>query len=495
MQIRAPRALQSETKLIFELSRSGRNGYQAPTAVSADLDVSPPESLLRAVPPRLPEVSENTVMRHYTNLSVRNHHIERDFYPLGSCTMKYNPRVNELVAAMPGFAAIHPLQPAITCQGALQVEYDLSRALADVSGMDTVTLQPAAGAQGELTALLMFRAYHLKHGGNPRKRVIIPDSAHGTNPASIIIAGYEVVELRSGSDGLTDVEALRKALNEDVAALMITNPNTLGLFESRISEITKMVHDVGAFVYMDGANLNALMGICRPGDMGFDACHINLHKTFSTPHGGGGPGAGPVAVKAKLAPFLPLPIACEADGRYFWDWERPDTIGHVHTFFGNFGMHVRALTYILSMGRNGLQQISETAIINANYLRAKLQDIYAVAFNEPCMHEVVFSGSRQKARGIKTLDLAKRLLDYGMHPPTVYFPLIVSEALMVEPTESESKETLDEFIDVLRRINKEVDDTPEILKSAPHTTPVRRLDEVAAARALDINYFKERPAV
>lgn len=490
--IRNARQLQSETKLIFELSRSGRRGYQTPAVSQSFADADLPQELRREIPPRLPEVTENTVMRHYTNLSVRNHHIERDFYPLGSCTMKYNPRVNELVAGLPGFSAVHPLQPAVTCQGALQVQYDLSRALEEVSGMDAVTLQPAAGAQGELTALLMFRAYHMQNSGTPRKRVIIPDSAHGTNPASIVIAGYEVVELRSGPNGLTDVAALKQALSEDVAALMITNPNTLGLFESQIGEITKRVHDVGGLVYMDGANLNALMGISRPGDMGFDACHINLHKTFSTPHGGGGPGSGPVAVKAALATYLPTPIVTEHNGSYAWDWERPDSIGHVHTFFGNFGMHVRALTYILSMGRNGLKEISENAIISANYLRAKLQDVYAVAFDAPCMHEVVFSGSRQKARGARTFDIAKRLLDYGMHPPTVYFPLIVSEAMMVEPTESESKETLDEFIDVMRRIDGEIDSAPELFKSAPHTTPVRRLDEAAAARILDINYFKDR---
>ncbi|RPH94608.1 glycine dehydrogenase subunit 2 [candidate division KSB1 bacterium] len=485
-------ALQSETPLVFELSRAGRTGY--------DLPKYPPElqptaalgNLARKKAPRLPEMSENQVVRHYTNLSVRNHHIDKDFYPLGSCTMKYNPKVNEQMASLPGFSALHPLQPAVTCQGALEVVYLLSRALAEISGLPAVTLQPCAGAQGELTALLMFRAYHIKHHGKPRRRVIIPDSAHGTNPASIVIAGYEVQELPSGSDGLVDLNALKNVLDDDVAALMITNPNTVGLFESRIAEITKMVHGVGGLVYMDGANLNALLGIARPGDMGFDACHINLHKTFSTPHGGGGPGSGPVAATSALEPFLPTPVVRENDGTYSWDWNRPDSIGHVHAFFGNFAMQVRALTYILSMGRDGLRQTSEAAILNANYLRVKLEGAYEVPYNTPCMHEVVLSGDRQKARGARTADIAKRLLDYGFHPPTVYFPLIVHEALMIEPTESETKETLDEFIDVMLKIDGEITANPQLLHDAPHTTPVRRLDEAAAARSLDIRYFKDR---
>jgi glycine dehydrogenase subunit 2 len=437
-------------------------------------------------------VSENLVMRHYTNLSTRNHHIERDFYPLGSCTMKFNPRVNEEMASLAGFAFLHPLQPAVTCQGALEVEFELAKALAEVSGMHAVTLQPSAGAQGELTALLMFRAYHIKTQGSPRKKVIIPDSAHGTNPASIVIAGYEVVELPSGPDGLVDVEGLKKALDEDVAALMITNPNTLGLFESRIAEITKLVHQVGGLVYMDGANLNALLSIARPGDMGFDACHINLHKTFSTPHGGGGPGSGPVAVNAKLEPFLPSPVVVKAGDKFEWNWNRPDSIGPMHTFFGNFGVHVRALTYILAMGGNGLKAVSEAAIINANYVRVKLEKAFEVPFDRACMHEVVLSGDRQKAKGAKTLDIAKRLLDYGFHPPTVYFPLIVHEALMIEPTESESRETLDDFIDGMLQISAEADENAQLLRDAPHTTPVRRLDEALAARNLDIRYYKKR---
>jgi glycine dehydrogenase subunit 2 len=486
------RTLQSETPLIFELSHAGRTGCEIPEFPGNITTQMLPDALRRRSKLRLPEVTENAVMRHYTNLSVRNHHIDRDFYPLGSCTMKYNPRVNEQAAAHPGFAALHPLQPAVTIQGALQVVYDLSRALAEISGMDAVTLQPSAGAQGELTALLMFRAFHVKHEGKPRKTIIIPDSAHGTNPASIVIAGYEVVQLASGRDGLVDLDALKRALSTDVAGLMITNPNTLGLFETRVQEICQAVHDVGALVYMDGANLNALLGISRPGDMGFDACHINLHKTFSTPHGGGGPGSGPVAVKSALTPFLPTPVIMHKDDLFQWDWERPDSIGHMHTFFGNFGIFVRALTYILSCGRDGLREASEAAVLNANYLKAKLSKAYDLPYMSPCMHEVVLSGDRQKEKGVRTADIAKRLLDYGFHPPTVYFPLIVHEALMIEPTESESKETLDEFVETMLVIDREATENPDLLHNAPHTTPVRRLDEAAAARALDIRYFKDR---
>jgi glycine dehydrogenase subunit 2 len=484
-------SLQSETQLIFEISSPGRHGYDVPESCPEFEAISVPKLRRRTVAPRLPEVTENLVVRHYTNLSVRNHHIDRNFYPLGSCTMKYNPKINDELAALRGFGSIHPLQPYQTVQGALELADLLSKALLEITGMDAITLQPAAGAQGEMTALLMFRAYHLKHEGHPRRRVIIPDSAHGTNPASIALAGYEVTELKSGADGLTDIAALKAALGPDVAALMITNPNTVGLFEARIKEIIDLVHGVGGLVYMDGANLNALLGISRPGDMGFDACHMNLHKTFSTPHGGGGPGSGPVAIKKHLEPFLPKPVLVRMGDRLTWDWKRPDTIGNVHTFYGNFGMHVRALTYILSLGGDGLRAISENAIINANYLRVKLGGAYEVAYDRPCTHEVILSGDRQKARGAKTLDIAKRLLDYGIHPPTVYFPLIVHEALMIEPTESESRETLDEFVEVMLRIDAEISENPDLLKKAPYTTPVRRLDEAGAARNLNIRYKAE----
>lgn len=482
--------LQSETSLIFELSRPGRVGFQATATPAAIPSIDIPANLRRKSAPRLPEVTENTAVRHYTNLSVRNHHIDRDFYPLGSCTMKYNPKVNDELSAHPGFAAISPKQSDASAQGAMELMHELSAALIEITGMDSITLQPAAGAQGEQTALLMFRAYHEQHSGGPRKAVIIPDSAHGTNPASIVNTGYEVIQLPSAANGLMDVSALKQMLNDDIAALMITNPNTLGLFETNILEIIDLVHQAGGLVYMDGANLNAMLGIVRPGDMGFDACHINLHKTFSTPHGGGGPGSGPVAIKKKLEPFLPTPVLMSANGQFHWEWNRPDSIGNVHSFYGNFGMHVRALAYILSMGCDGLRSVAENSIINANYLRVKLADSYKIEHDVPCMHEVIISGSRQKARGIRTHDIAKRLLDYGVHPPTVYFPLIVPECMMIEPTESESRETLDDFVNIMKTIDKEIDEHPEELLSAPHMTPVRRLDEAAAARSLDIRFHE-----
>lgn len=487
---RNQQSLQSETNLVFELSREGRIGFQTPPTPDTLPKFELPMEFRRDSAPRLPEVTENTAVRHYVNLSARNHHIDRDFYPLGSCTMKYNPKINDEMAALPGFAGLSPWQPAPTVQGALHLLDELSDALLEITGMDKITLQPAAGAQGEFTALLMFRAYHLMNG-NVRKRVVIPDSAHGTNPASIVLAGYNVTQLPSDSSGLMDIEALKRTLDEDVAGLMITNPNTIGLFESNIVKIIDLVHSAGGLVYMDGANLNALMGISRPGDMGFDACHMNLHKTFSTPHGGGGPGSGPVAVKEKLARFLPIPVL-KKDGNVFnWDWNRPDTIGSVHTYYGNFGMHVRALAYIRSLGGNGLRSISENAIINANYLRKKLSPTYQIYIDKPCMHEAVFSGNYQKAKGVRTTDIAKRLLDYGIHPPTVYFPLIVPECLMIEPTESETKETLDEFVDVMLQIDREATDSPDLLKNAPFTTPVRRLDEAGAARNLQIRYYND----
>ncbi len=483
-------SLQKESALIFELSRTGRTGFQVPPTPDDFPNFAVPDNLARKPLPRLPEVSENAVVRHYVNLSTRNHHIDRDFYPLGSCTMKYNPKVNDDMAALHGFAGLNPWQSGLMVQGAMQVMNELSDALLEVTGMDNITLQPAAGAQGEFTALLMFRSYH-QANGNPRKRIIIPDSAHGTNPASIILAGYNVTQLPSDANGLMDIEALKRSLDEDVAGLMITNPNTLGLFESNIAKIIELVHDAGGLAYMDGANLNALMGISRPGDMGFDACHMNLHKTFSTPHGGGGPGSGPVAIKAKLARYLPVPVLAAKEDVLVWDWDRPDSIGSVHTFYGNFGMHVRALTYIKSLGGDGLRAISDNAIINANYLRKKLSPTYQIFVDKPSMHEAVFSGNLQKAKGVRTTDIAKRLLDYSIHPPTVYFPLIVPECLMIEPTESETRETLDEFVEVMLQIDREASETPELLKNSPYTTPVRRLDEAGAARNLNIRYFDE----
>ena len=477
--------------LIFEESKPGRKGYTLP-----ELDINKiqngliPQRFLRNEPPALPEVSEGMVVRHFVNLSTQNHHVDKGFYPLGSCTMKYNPKVNEYTARLTGFADLHPFQPSATAQGAIRLMRELSRALCEISGMQAITLQPAAGAHGELTALLMIRAYHT-HNGNPRKKVLIPDSAHGTNPASIISAGYETVKVQSDQYGLIDIEALKIALDENTAAFMITNPNTLGIFECGIQEIAAIVHDAGAMLYMDGANMNALLGIARPGDMGFDAVHLNIHKTFSTPHGGGGPGSGPVAVCDKLEPFLPIPIIDVKEEGFIWEWDRPLSIGRVGSFYGNFGVFVKAYTYILMMGSEGLTKASLAAIINANYLKKKLIEHYDLPFDRNILHEVVFSGSRQAKRGIKTREIAKRLLDYGFHAPTIYFPLIVPEALMIEPTETETKETLDAFAQAMIEIDREINDNPQIVKTAPHTTPVKLLDETAANRNLRLRYAKE----
>jgi len=478
-------------QLIFELGHPGRKGVDLPDIDVPRKDDLIPESYRRKIAARLPEVAENEVVRHYTHLSQLNHHVDKAFYPLGSCTMKYNPKINEEMAALPEFANLHPLQSEDTIQGALQLMVELSEALCEIVGLPAITLQPAAGAHGELTGLLIMRAYH-ESKGKPRTTVIIPDSAHGTNPASIVIAGYQVVQIPSNPNGLVDLEALKKAVTDDTAAFMITNPNTLGLFEKQVCDISKVIHDAGSLLYMDGANMNALMGIARPGDMGFDVVHLNLHKTFSTPHGGGGPGSGPVAVKPLLEPFLPYPRVIRKGDRYGWKAPRKTAIGRMHSYQGNFGMFVRALAYIRRMGALGLRQASDDAILNANYLRVKLQDILDLPYNTGCMHEVVFSANRQKARGVRATDIAKRLLDFGMHAPTVYFPLIVPEALMIEPTETESRQSLDRFIEAMRQIDREVDEAPEMLHEAPHTTPVSRLDEAGAARNLDINFFASR---
>jgi glycine dehydrogenase subunit 2 len=472
---------------IFSRSRPGRRAYTLP---APDVPVLKPEDvipagLLRKTPPALPEVSEPEIVRHFVNLSVLNHHVDRDLYPLGSCTMKYNPKVGEDVAAYSGFVGLHPLLPEDLVQGALRVIYDLGSALCEITGMDDVTMAPAAGAHGEFTGMLMIRAYH-EARGKPRRKVLIPDSAHGTNPASVTTVGYQTVEVTSGADGRIDVEALKAHLDDEVAAIMITNPNTLGIFETRICEIAGLVHDAGGLVYMDGANMNALLGISRPGDFGVDVAHLNLHKTFSTPHGGGGPGSGPVVVKSLLSPFLPVPVVIEDGGTLRLEAERPKSIGRVHTFYGNFGVIIKAYCYILMTGASGLREVAENAIINANYLLAKLRDTYKVPYGGVCKHEFVLSGKDRLARGVRTNDIAKRLMDYGFHPPTVYFPLIVEEALMVEPTETESKETLDEFVDALKSISEEIDTEPDKVKGAPLTTPVRRVDEALAARTLDV---------
>lgn len=475
--------------LIFELSQAGRTAYALPECdvpqTSAEQLV--PASFLRAIPAALPEVYEVDVIRHYTALSRRNFGVDNGFYPLGSCTMKYNPKINEDVARFPGFAKIHPYQDESSIQGALELLYNLQNDLAEVTGMDCVTLQPAAGAHGEWTGLMMIRAYH-ESRGDRRTKVIVPDSAHGTNPASATVAGFETVTIKSLSNGLVDLDALREVVGSDTAALMLTNPNTVGLFEKDIVEIANIVHEAGGLLYYDGANANAILGIARPGDMGFDVVHLNLHKTFSTPHGGGGPGAGPVGVKQKLVPFLPTPIVDRReDGTFYLDSNYPQTIGRVKGFYGNFGILVRAYTYIRTLGPEGLRKVSEYAVLNANYMMRRLAPYYDLAFDTHCKHEFVLSGKKHKKHGVRTLDIAKRLLDFGYHPPTVYFPLIVEECIMIEPTETESKETLDEFIETMIRIAREAEESPETVVNAPHTTVVTRLDEALAARKPVLN--------
>lgn len=440
-----------------------------------------PESLLREEIPGFPELGELEVLRHFTRLSQRNFAIESQFYPLGSCTMKYNPKVNEVVARLPGFAQIHPLAPVEFLQGAMELLYDLERMLLEISGMDSISLQPSAGAQGELTGLMLIRAY-LTEKGNPRTRIIVPDTAHGTNPASSTLCGYDVVQISSTAQGVIDPGTVAKVMDEDVAALMITNPNTLGLFEKDIEAIAAVVHSKGGMVYLDGANLNALMGIAKPGHMGVDVLHMNLHKTFSTPHGGGGPGAGPVAVKEGLSDYLPVPRIVKNKDTFELLEDCPKSIGRVRSFFGNFGILVRAYTYIISLGGDGLEELTRMALLNANYIRKKLEKSYQIAYGEPCMHECIFTDRLQHKYGVSTLDIAKRLLDYGFHPPTIYFPLVVSGALMIEPTETETPETLDSFVDAMLAIAREAKENPDLVKTAPHSTPVKRLDEARAAR-------------
>lgn len=482
-------AAKHDKALIFELSAEGRVGYSLPACdvPEAPLDELIPAKLRRQTPAALPEVYEVDVIRHYTALSRRNFGVDNGFYPLGSCTMKYNPKINEDVARFPGFAKIHPYQPEASIQGALELLYTLQRDLAEITGMDRVTLQPAAGAHGEWTGLMMIRAYH-EARGERRTKVIVPDSAHGTNPASATVAGFDTITIPSNGKGLVDLDALRGAVGPDTAALMLTNPNTLGLFEEHIAEIAAIVHEAGGLVYYDGANANAIMGITRPGDMGFDVVHLNLHKTMSTPHGGGGPGAGPVGVKAKLIPYLPAPIVDRrSDGTYYLNGDLPESIGRVKSFYGNFGILVRAYTYTRTLGPDGLRRVSEDAVLNANYLMRRLAPHYDVAFDRHCKHEFVLSGRRQKKQGVRTLDIAKRLLDFGYHPPTIYFPLNVEECIMIEPTETESKETLDAFAETMIRIAREAEETPELVINAPYTTVVKRLDETLAARRPVLN--------
>ncbi len=479
-------------KLIIELSRPGRKGYSLPTLDIPEKKVAEllPREQLRYKPAALPELSEVDVARHFVRLSQLNHHVLKAFYPLGSCTMKYNPIVNEYLSRDERLLNLHPLQPEESVQGALELIFELGRILCEISGMDEITMQPAAGAHGELTGIMMMRAYHEKQG-NPRSKIIIPDSAHGTNPASVKMGGFEVMEIRSDSQGFIDLDALRSAMNEDVAGMMLTNPNTLGLFDSNVSEICNIVHDKDGVMYLDGANLNALCGINRPGEDGFDVVHFNLHKTFSTPHGGGGPGSGPLGVKKKFSQFLPVPVVQKRGEKYYLDYDIPDSIGKVHSFYGNFNVMVKAYAYLRMLGAEGLREMSECAIINANYVMRSLEDLYDVPYPRHCMHECILSGKLQKAKGARTLDIAKRLLDYGVHAPTVYFPLIVPEALMIEPTETESKESCEEFIQAMREIAMEVDENAEVVRTAPHSTPVGRLDEVRAVRELNIRWTQE----
>jgi glycine dehydrogenase subunit 2 len=481
------------TPLIYERSRPGRRASSLPRPELPVPEV--PSELARAAPPRLPEVSEPELVRHFTELSTRNFGIDTGFYPLGSCTMKHNPRVNERVVGLPGFRDLHPLQEEDGVQGALELEWRLQEILAEVAGLEAVSLQPAAGSQGELTGLMLFHAYFADRGENEQRlEIVIPDTAHGTNPASVTMAGYQLVGVKTDSRGNVDVEDLRGKVGPQTAGLMLTNPSTVGLFDENIEEIERIFHGAGALMYYDGANLNAVCGISRPGDMGFDVVHINLHKTFSQPHGGGGPGGGPIAVTKELEPFLPVPAVVRDGDRYRLDYDRPKSIGKVRAFTGPFGVFVRSYAYIRAYGPE-LREMSEAAVLNANYVLARLKEAYDLPFDRLCMHEFVISArSLKREHGVSALDVAKRLMDYGIHPPTVYFPLIVQEALMIEPTETEPKERLDEFVDAMLAIAHEAEVNPEIVHAAPHSRPVGRLDEVKAAKRAVVRYlFEDHP--
>jgi glycine dehydrogenase subunit 2 len=477
-------------KLIFELSREGHIASRLPASEVPKLSAADifGTDMVRTTAAELPSVTESEVVRHYTNLSHKNYGLDSGFYPLGSCTMKYNPKLNETAARMAGLADIHPHMPTKHTQGALKLMHRLSGMLCEVAGLDDFTLQPAAGAHGELAGLMIIKAYHAKRGESHRTKIIVPDSAHGTNPSSAAVAGFEIVEIKSNPDGSVNIEALKAALGSDTAGLMLTNPSTLGLFEKNIVEVAQLVHEAGGQLYYDGANLNAIMGITRPGDMGFDVMHINLHKTFSTPHGGGGPGGGPVGVKKHLIPFLPVPVVEEVNGAFELNYDKPDSIGRMKGFTGNFLVLVRAYAYILTMGGNGLQEASEMAVLNANYIKEKLKGHYLMLFDQNCMHEMVFAGLKDKTNLVPTLDVAKRLLDFGYHPPTIYFPMIVDNAIMIEPTETESLETIDAFCDAMIKIAEEAKADPMLLRNAPYTTLVRRVDEVQAAKNPILKY-------
>lgn len=466
------------SNLIFELSHPGRRGYSLPKNQFGHHEI--PAELKRTADAELPECDEMTVVRHYTNHSGNNFGVDNGFYPLGSCTMKYNPPINEEIAAHPAFANLHPLQPAETVKGAEEVYENLQQSLSELTGLSRFTLNPCAGAHGELTGLMIIKAYHESRNDHQRTKVIVPDSAHGTNPASAAVCGLDVVEVKSTPDGLVDVEHLKTLLGDDIAGMMMTNPNTLGLFEVHIPEITKLIHDCGGLMYYDGANLNPLLGECRPGDMGFDVMHINLHKTFSTPHGGGGPGSGPVGVCEKLVEFLPT-NNCKVKGH-------TGTAITIHPYHGHFATYLRAYTYILSLGRENVKKVGPYATLNANYIMNSLKDVYELPIDKVCKHEFVFDGLKDKSTGVTTMDVAKRLLDYGFHAPTIYFPLLFHEAMMIEPTESESKDTIDGFIDVMRKIAEEAKTNPDIVKGAPHETPVKRVNDVEAAKHPILTY-------
>lgn len=481
--------------LLFEKSKTGRKGYTLPRLDVPEVSVKDliPNKFIRTKELGLPELSEIEIVRHFIMLSKLNFCIEEGLYPLGSCTMKYNPKVNEKTASLPGFTELHPCSEDRHAQGALRLMFELGEYLKEISGFQGVTLQPSAGSNGEFTGIMMMRAYHIDRKDLKRTRILIPDSAHGTNPSSAAIAGFQTISIKSTPDGRVDIKDLEEKCNDEVAGFMLTNPNTIGVFENQIVEIGKLIHGCGGLMYMDGANLNALLGIVRPGDMGFDCMHINLHKTFSTPHGGGGPGAGPVCVNEKLIPFLPIPQITKEGETYKLEMENPKSIGKIHSFFGNFGVFVRAYTYIRVLGPDGVREVSENAIINANYLMSRLKEYYLAPYDEFCMHECVLSGDNQKRDyGIATKDIAKRLLDYGFHAPTIYFPLIVHEAMLVEPTETESLESLDAFANAMIKIAGEAATNKELLLNAPTTKPVRRVDDALAARNLNITWFGEK---
>jgi len=477
--------------LIFEISGKGKRAFSLP-----ELDVPSREDILQGLPVReniegFPQVSEVEIIRHFTRLSKANYCVDEGFYPLGSCTMKYNPKINEKIAAISEFVFSHPYAPIDLVQGNLGILKTTEELMNEITGMDAFSFLPAAGAQGELVGMMLIRAY-LEERGNPRKIVLIPDSAHGTNPSSAHICGYNIQEIESNEKGTIDISSLEQNMTEDVAALMITNPNTLGVFEADIKKISEILHAKGGFVYMDGANMNALVGICRPGDMDVDVIHLNLHKTFSTPHGGGGPGSGPVGVKRELEPYLPLPAIKKSEDKYILDFDRPKSIGRVRSFFGNFLVVVKAMVYILSLGPRGLKEVSEIAVLNSNYVRKSLEKDYFLKYTTPTLHECVFSDKFQKKHGVQNIDIAKRLIDFGVHPPTMSFPLIVQGALMTEPTETESKRDLDLFIDAMKQISKEAKENPEIVKSAPHSSYVRRLDETSAARSPVLRWVEKK---